>query len=83
MSGRTLPVGALHFLMPWTCGRMGGTNNSDGAGGGGSGPYADTSQQLNAARMELLHSRQAKLDAIKDRHDDLVCFHSPSSRTTP
>ena len=61
----------------------GTSNNGDGAGGGGSGQYADASQQVDAVRAELLRSKQAELDAIEDRHDDLVRFRSPSSRATP
>jgi hypothetical protein len=48
------------------------TNGGAGGGGSGSGVCADASQQLEAERAVLLHSKQAELDAIEDRHDDLV-----------
>ena len=51
-------------------------NNSRVAGGSGIDSYADGSRRLEAERTALLRSKQAELDAIEDRHDDLVrsCF---------
>ncbi|KAI9511445.1 SNF2 family N-terminal domain-containing protein [Russula earlei] len=55
----------------------GTSNNDDGASGSGSGDHGDASQRLDAARAALLRSKQAELDAIEDRHDDLIreAFH--------
>jgi len=49
------------------------SNNSRGAGGSGVDSYGDDSRRLEAERTALLRSKQAELDAIEDRHDDLVC----------
>jgi len=42
------------------------------SGHGSSGSGGDASQQLNAARTALLRLKQAELDVIEDKHDDLV-----------
>lgn len=42
------------------------------AGDSGSGTGGDASQRLDAVRTALLRSKQAELDAIEDKHDDLV-----------
>jgi len=46
--------------------------HGSGAGDSGSGSGGDAPQQLDAARTALLRSKQAELDAIEDKHDDLV-----------
>lgn len=51
---------------------QGTSNNSRGAGGNGIDDYGDGSRRLEAERTALLRSKQAELDAIEDRHDDLV-----------
>jgi hypothetical protein len=51
---------------------QGASNNDSGAGGNDIGSYGDASEQLDAERAALLRSKQAELDAIEDRHDDLV-----------
>jgi len=48
------------------------TSNSRGAGGNGVDSYGDDFRRLEAERIALLRSKQAELDAIEDRHDDLV-----------
>lgn len=51
------------------------SNNVGSAGGSGSGSgacAADDSQLLEAERAALLRAKQAELDAIEDKHDDLV-----------
>jgi len=42
------------------------------SGHGSSGSGRDASQQLDATCTALLHLKQAKLDVIKDKHDNLV-----------
>lgn len=49
-------------------------NSSASGGGNDSGNCGDASQRLDAERVALLRSKQAELDAIEDRHDDLVRF---------
>ncbi len=50
-----------------------GTGNvSRNAGGNGIDHCGDASRRLEAECAELLCSKQAELDAIEDRHDDLV-----------
>jgi hypothetical protein len=52
---------------------QGTSNNSRGAGGNGIDNYGDGGSRLpEAERTALLRSKQAELDAIEDRHDDLV-----------
>ena len=51
---------------------QGTSNNSRGAGDSGIDNYGDGSRRLEAERTALLRSKQAELDAIEDRHDDLV-----------
>jgi len=51
---------------------QGTSNNSRGAGGNSNDSYGDGSRQPEAERTALLRSKQAELDAIEDRHDDLV-----------
>jgi hypothetical protein len=51
---------------------QGTSNNSRGAGGNGIDSYGDGSRRLEAERTALLRSKQSELDAIEDRHDDLV-----------
>jgi hypothetical protein len=52
-----------------------GTNsNASGTGDNPGGSEGDMSHGFDAARSALLHSKQAELDAIEDRHDDLVRF---------
>jgi hypothetical protein len=52
---------------------QGTSNNSRGAGGNGIDNYGDgSSQRLEAERTALLRAKQAELDAIENRHDDLV-----------
>jgi hypothetical protein len=53
---------------------QGTSSNGSGAGDSASGSCRDAPQRLDAARAELLCSKQAELDAIEDRHDDLVRF---------
>jgi hypothetical protein len=53
---------------------QGASGSGSGAGGSGGGSYVDASQPLDAERAALLRSKQAELDAIEDRHDDLVRF---------
>jgi len=48
------------------------SGHGSGAGNSGSGSGGDASQQLDSARTALLRSKQAELDAIEDKHDDLV-----------
>jgi hypothetical protein len=49
-----------------------GVSGSSSGGAGGSSGCADASQRLEAERIALLRAKQAELDAIEDRHDDLV-----------
>ena len=51
-------------------------NSGSGASGNNIDNYGDASQRFDAERAALLRSKQAELDAIEDRHDDLVrsCF---------
>lgn len=50
-----------------------GTNNSRSAGGNGIDNYGDGgSRGLEVERTALLRAKQAELDAIENRHDDLV-----------
>jgi hypothetical protein len=51
---------------------QGTSNNNRGAGGNGIDSYGDGSRQVEAERTALLRSKQAELDAIENRHDDLV-----------
>jgi hypothetical protein len=51
---------------------QGTSNNSRGACGNGIDSYGDGSRRLEAERTALLRSKQAELDAIEDKHDDLV-----------
>jgi hypothetical protein len=51
---------------------QGTSNDSRGAGGNGMDSYGDGSRRPEAERTTLLRSKQAELDAIEDRHDDLV-----------
>jgi hypothetical protein len=53
---------------------QGVSSSGSGAGGSGGGSYVDAPQPLDAERAALLRSKQAELDAIEDRHDDLVRF---------
>ena len=53
---------------------QGTDSNGSGAGDSAGGNYGDASQRLDSVRAELLRSKQAELDAIEDRHDDLVRF---------
>jgi hypothetical protein len=53
---------------------QGTSNDSRGASGNGIDSYGDGSRRLEAERTALLRSKQAELDAIEDRHDDLVRF---------
>jgi hypothetical protein len=48
-----------------------GATHGPGASSGSSG-CVDALQRLEAERTALLRSKQAELDAIEDRHDDLV-----------
>lgn len=57
------------------------SGHGSGAGDSGSGSGGDTSQRLDAARTALLRSKQAELDAIEDKHDDLVRLSRLSPRT--
>ena len=57
------------------------SSNGSGAGDDASGSCGGASQQLDAARAELLRSKQAELDAIEDKHDDLVRLCSLCFRT--
>jgi hypothetical protein len=57
------------------------SGHGSGAGDSGSGNGGDTSQRLDAARTALLRSKQAELDAIEDKHDDLVRLSRLSPRT--
>ncbi|KAI0300426.1 SNF2 family N-terminal domain-containing protein [Multifurca ochricompacta] len=54
---------------------QGASGNSNGPVGSGS--REDASHQLDAERVALLRAKQAELDAIEDRHDDLIreAFH--------
>jgi hypothetical protein len=54
----------------------GTSSNGSGPGDSAGGSCGDASQRLDAARSELLRSKQAELDAIEDKHDDLVRFLS-------
>jgi hypothetical protein len=54
----------------------GASSSGSGVGDSASGNCGDASQRLDAARSELLRSKQAELDAIEDKHDDLVRFLS-------
>lgn len=47
-------------------------NNGGSVGGNDINNYGDVSQRVDADRSALLRSKQAELDAIEDRHDDLV-----------
>lgn len=51
---------------------QGMSNSCRGAGGSGIDSYGEGSRRLEAERTALLRSKQAELDAIEDRHDDLV-----------
>jgi hypothetical protein len=51
---------------------QGTSNNSTGAIGNGIDSYGDGLRRLEAERTALLRSKQAELDAIEDKHDDLV-----------
>ena len=51
---------------------QGTNNNGSGAGGNGIDSYGDASQPLDDERAALLRSKQTELDAIEDKHDDLV-----------
>lgn len=51
---------------------QGASSNGGGNGGNGIESYGDASERLDAERAALLRSKQAELDAIEDRHDDLV-----------
>jgi hypothetical protein len=51
---------------------QGTSNNGTGAGGNDIDSHGDAPPQLDAERAALLRSKQAELDAIEDRHDDLV-----------
>ena len=52
---------------------QGTSNSSRGAGGNGIDSYGDGgSRRLEAERTALLRTKQAELDAIENRHDDLV-----------
>jgi hypothetical protein len=51
---------------------QGTSNDGNGAGGNDIDGYGDASQRLDAERAALLRSKQAELDAIENRHDDLV-----------
>jgi len=57
------------------------SSHGSGAGDSGSDSGGDTSQRLDAARTALLRSKQAELDAIEDKHDDLVRLSRLSPRT--
>jgi len=56
---------------------QGTSSNGSGAGDSAGGSCGDASQRLDAARAELLRSKQTELDAIEDRHDGLVRFCPP------
>ena len=65
---------------------QGTSNNSGGAGGNDIESYRDVSRRLEAERTALLRSKQAELDAIENRHDDLVrscLLHLPPSSRIP
>ena len=47
------------------------SNNGNGAGGNDIDSFEDAFQHLDAERTALLRSKQAKLDVIENRHDDL------------
>jgi hypothetical protein len=47
-------------------------SNGTGVGGNDIDSHGDAPLQLDAERAALLRSKQAELDAIEDRHDDLV-----------
>jgi hypothetical protein len=51
---------------------QGTSNDSRGAGGNGADSCGDGSRRVEAERTALLRSKQAELDAIEERHDDLV-----------
>ena len=51
---------------------QGMSSNNRGAGGNDDDSYGDCSRGLEAERTALLRSKQAELDAIENRHDDLV-----------
>lgn len=51
---------------------QGTSNNGRGTGSNGIDDYEDGSRRLEAERSALLRSKQAELDAIEDKHDDLV-----------
>jgi len=53
---------------------QGTSSNGSGAGDNDGGNCGDGSQRFETARVALLRSKQAELDAIEDRHDDLVRF---------
>jgi hypothetical protein len=54
---------------------QGTSNNSRGAGGNGIDNCGDGgSGRLEGERTALLRAKQAELDAIENRHDDLVRF---------
>jgi len=53
---------------------QGTSNDSRGAGGSGIDGHGEGSRQLEAERTALLRRKQAELDAIEDKHDDLVRF---------
>ena len=75
VGGQNLPPENLHDGEGATqraeVGQLTGGHGS-GAGGSGSGSGGDASQRVDAARTALLRSKQAELDAIEEKHDDLV-----------
>ena len=59
------------------------SNDGNGTGGSDIDSFGDASQRLDVEHAALLHSKQAKLDVIENRHDDLCVLTFFIARTRP